>query len=136
MDTCPFCELNEPRILIENDAALLTYSIAPYHKYHLLVIPKRHVENIKDLTWDENVCIMALLVTAIKALDKLDHNDCTIVARDGKAMAKSIPHLHYNIIPGGNIEDISLNTVVRKMLDADSENALRIELNKIVGTEN
>jgi hypothetical protein len=51
-------------------------------------------------------------------------------------MAKSIPHLHYNIIPGGNIEDISLNTVVRKMLDADSENALRIELNKIVGTEN
>ncbi len=77
---------------------------------------------------------MALLVTAIKALDKLGHNDCTIVARDGKALAKSIAHLHYNIIPGGNIEDISLNTEVRKMLDEDSEKALRKELNKIIET--
>jgi diadenosine tetraphosphate (Ap4A) HIT family hydrolase len=128
---CPFCEDIKPRILIENDGAFLTYSLAPYHKYHLLVIPKRHVENIKDLTWDENVCIMALIVAGIKTLGNIGHNDCTIVARDGQALGRSVKHhLHYHIIPGGQIGDISLNKKVRKLLSDEEEKSLKQELEK------
>lgn len=134
LKVCPFCEGIKPRILIENDGAILTYSQAPYHKYHLLIVPKRHIENIKELTWSENVCIMALLVTGIKTLDKLGHNDCTILARDGQAVGKSIKHhLHYHIVPGGMITDISLNNVVRKMLSDDEEDMLRQELERADG---
>lgn len=129
---CPFCEKNDHRILLENEGAFLTYAIAPYHKYHLLVIPKRHVESIKDLTWDENVCTMALIVTGIKALEKVGHNDCTVVMRDGQALSKSVKHMHYNIIPGGEIEDISINAEVRKLLSKNEEKSLIIELEKII----
>ena len=129
---CPFCSSDNLRTLIENDEALLTYSLAPYHKYHLLVIPKRHTESIKDLTWNENVCITTLITTAVKALDKIGHNDCTIVMRDGHALAKSINHIHYNIIPGGEIKDISINSEVREMLDKNEENSLVEELKKIL----
>ncbi len=59
LKTCPFCELSQ-RILLENNSAYLTYSLAPYHPDHLLVVPKRHVEHILDLTDDEIKDIDAL----------------------------------------------------------------------------
>lgn len=128
---CPFCGDIKNRILFENKEAFLTYAIAPYHKYHLLLIPKRHVESIKNLTQDENVCAMSLLSKGLKVLDKIDHNDCTILVRDGKALAKSINHLHFNIIPGGIIKDISLNADIRKLLSHKEEKSLMKELKKI-----
>lgn len=131
LNYCPFCENIKPRILIENDGALLTYSMAPYHKYHLLVIPKRHVECIKDLTWDEDVCMMALIVTGIKALSNIGHNDCVVVAKDSQASGKSVKHhLHYHIIPGGKVRDISVNEKVRKLLTDKEEELLKLELKK------
>jgi diadenosine tetraphosphate (Ap4A) HIT family hydrolase len=132
LNKCPFCDSDMRRVLLENDGAFLTYSLAPYHKYHLLAIPKRHVESIKDLTWDENVCVMALIATAIKALDKIGYNNCTVVMRDGQALAKSVSHIHYNIIPGGEIEDVSINAEVRELLDKNEEESLKEELNKIL----
>lgn len=129
---CPFCYNIKHAILIENEEAFLTYAMAPYHKYHLLVVPKRHVENIKDLTWQEDVGIMALIVTGIKALDKLGHNDCTVLVRDGQTKGKSVKHhLHYHIIPGGEFHDVSLNCDVRKILSDRDEKSLRKELKSI-----
>lgn len=132
LKVCPFCCGIESRVLIENDSAMLTYSQAPYHKYHLLVVPKRHIKSIKDLTWDENVCIMALIVSGVKTLSKIGHDDCTILSRDGDALGKSVSsHLHYHIIPGGVIKDISLKKKVLKMLSDDEEKVLKEELRKI-----
>ena len=128
---CPFCYGVKNRVLIENEKAFLTYAQAPYHKYHLLVVPKRHVENIVALTWDENVCITALITKAIKALDSIGHRDCTILARDNQALAKSVMHLHYHIIPGGDIEYVSINLEMRKLLTDAEENSLRKELKRI-----
>lgn len=131
LDVCPFCEGIDSRILVENSGAILTYSLAPYHKYHLLVIPKRHIEYIKYLTWEENVCIMALLVAGVKALGNIGHDDCAIVAKDGLALGKSIKHhLHYHIIPGGQVSDISVNNRMRKLLDENEEVVLRRELER------
>lgn len=129
---CPFCAGVKRKILLENSGAFLTYALAPYHKYHLLIIPKRHVENIKDLTWDESVCITALITTGIKALDKIGHNDCTVLVRDGNALGKSVKHIHYHIIPGGNIEDVSRNMEVRKLLSEKEEKSLKKELKKVI----
>lgn len=128
---CPFCNNIKPRILLENNDAILTYALAPYHKYHLLIIPKRHLESMKDLTWDESVCIMALISTGIKTLDKIGHQDCTVLARDSQAFGKSIGHLHYHIIPGGKIEDVSLNLNVRKLLSENEEMVLKDDLQKM-----
>jgi len=137
LTSCPFCENIKPRILIENNSAFLTYSLAPYHKYHLLVIPKRHVENIKDLTWDEDVCIMALIVAGIKALSNIGHNDCVVVGKDGQASGKSVQHhLHYHIIPGGKVKDISVNEKVRKLLSDEEEKSLKLELEKTFSFQN
>ena len=128
LEMCPFCDYSKNRILIENKGAYLTYALAPYHKYHLLVIPKKHVESIKELTWDDNVSVTALVISALRALDVIGHNDCNILGRDGKALAKSIKHFHYNIIPGGQLEDISMDASVRELLSKSEQNILMKEL--------
>lgn len=129
---CPFCIGFKRSILLENNSAYIIYSLAPYHKYHLLVISKKHAESIKDLTLKENMDIMFLILTGIKTLNKIGHNDCTIVMRDGQAIGKSVKHIHYNIIPGGQIEDISINSEVRKILSKKDQDLLKKELNKVI----
>jgi len=129
---CLFCDGLRQSILLENNGAFLTYALAPYHKYHLLVIPKRHIESIKNITWDENISIMALLMNGIKVLDKIGHDDCTILVRDDKSLGKSVRHIHYHIIPGGVMEDSSINTEVRKLLSKNEEKSLEKELKKII----
>jgi diadenosine tetraphosphate (Ap4A) HIT family hydrolase len=131
MKDCPFCLKSKPKVLLENDTAYLTYSLAPYHKYHLLVIPKKHVESIKELTVKENTDTMKLITSGIRSLSKIGHNDCTIVMRDGQSLGKSVQHVHYNIIPGGQIEDISINSEVRKLLNKEEETSLIKDLQKI-----
>ena len=46
---CPFCHTRPKRIFKKNKNSYLTYSLAPYHKHHLLVIPKRHVTSLLKL---------------------------------------------------------------------------------------
>lgn len=129
---CPFCQFESKRILLENKHAYLTYAIAPYHKYHLLVIPKQHTDSITNIEWDINVCITSLVTHALKALDSIGHNDCNIVGRNGNVKGKSVRHFHYNIIPGGQISDISLDAEVRSTLSKAEQDALVDELIKIV----
>jgi diadenosine tetraphosphate (Ap4A) HIT family hydrolase len=123
---CPFCKLHQ-EVLLENEHAVLTYALAPYHKYHLLVIPKRHIEHLKDLEWQEQISITALLAAGVRTLSGLGHDDCSVLVKDNH---KSIPHIHYHIIPGGLITDISLDTEVRKMLTESEEELLVKELEK------
>ncbi len=130
---CPFCDSDKKRILLENDGAFLTFSLAPYHKYHLLVIPKKHVQSIKDLTPKENAYMMSLVSAAVKVLGKLKHDNCTVFMRDGKSLGKSIKHhLHWNIVPGGKIEDVTLNLEVRRILSPKEQESLVKRLKNIV----
>jgi ATP adenylyltransferase len=129
---CPFCDYDKSRILIENKEAFLTYSKAPYHKYHLMVVPKKHVETINDLNRKENTNVMALISKGMETLKKVGLNDCTIVMRDGQALGRSVKHIHYNIIPSGKIDDVSIITMERKILNKKEEESLRKELKRII----
>jgi len=129
---CPFCGNIKSRILLENSGAFLTCNKAPYHKYHLLIIPKRHVEVIKDLTWEESVDIFALSLTGIKILNGVGLNDCSILIRDGNILGKSVKHLHCHIIPNGVLEDTSINSKTRKFLNKKEEKLLKKELKEIL----
>lgn len=95
---CPFCRKDQ-RMLAETENAFLTYCLAPYYVHHLLVIPKRHIISIHELSLEEESEATALVRRGIEALYKLGHEDCTAFVRDAKNPGKSIGHLHYHIVP-------------------------------------
>jgi diadenosine tetraphosphate (Ap4A) HIT family hydrolase len=98
--------MSKNRIILEDDSASLTYSIAPYHKHHLMVVTKRHIEVFKDLNEVESKSVDTLLHKGVEMLIKLGYTDYTIVLRNGKAVGKSVPHLHYHIVPAVVIGDL------------------------------
>lgn len=113
---CPFCA-NRQEELIQNKTAYLTYAIAPYSRYHLLVVPKRHVVEFLKLRPSEEKDIAKLLDTGAKILGRLKVRDWTILVRNGNENhQKSVDHLHYNLIPSHRIGDLDHRGRQRRVL--------------------
>ena len=113
--TCPFCK-NEDRWIKETKTAFLTYSLAPYAKHHLLVIPKRHVTSFTNLKPVEEKDIDMLIMAGMKLLHKLKHKNISILTRDGDHSEKSVEHLHYHLIPNHRIGDIDARGNKRRVM--------------------
>jgi diadenosine tetraphosphate (Ap4A) HIT family hydrolase len=128
---CPFCE-SKDRVLLENKYAYLTYAKAPYHKHHLLVTPKRHVESLFDISKNEQKDIDELLKTGTKILKKLKYNNFTILVREGDNSNKSIKHLHYHLIPSDPIGDLNWAGKPRSILSENDTTALLSKLLLII----
>ena len=93
-------------MLLESETTYLTYALAPYHPHHLLVIPKRHMLLFSDLTQNERGDIDVLVHSGFEALKHLGYENLTVLVREGNGSGKSIPHLHYHLIPNIRIGDI------------------------------
>lgn len=113
---CPFCELNKNEILKQNKFAILTLAKAPYTKDHLLVLPKKHVFKLNDLTKQEKDTLEALEYYALKKLHK-KHKNVSVLYREGnkKQVGKSIDHLHIHIIPNMQIGSRDINWKKRRV---------------------
>jgi diadenosine tetraphosphate (Ap4A) HIT family hydrolase len=103
-------------MLVSNEHAYLTYSKAPYHPHHLLVIPKKHVVSFFNLTAKENEDINELVKVGAQILKKLKYDNFSILVREGPKSDKSIKHLHYHLIPNNRIGDLDNEGVPRKIL--------------------
>lgn len=120
---CPFCG-KENRILRATKHAYLTYALAPYSPHHLLVIPKRHVVSFLKLTKPEEREIDGLLELGTSLFRKLKVKDFSILVRDGGNRAKSVPHLHYHLIPNHHIGDLDKDGRNRRILTEREVDAL------------
>lgn len=123
--SCPFCN-DQERMLKENEHAFLTYALAPYHKHHLLVIPKVHMESLFEITSEQRDDIDKLLNTGMSALRNVGYSNLTIIVREGNESTKSIQHLHYHIIPNTQIGDLDHNGNERTIL-SETEKELVIK---------
>ncbi|HRY91104.1 MAG TPA: HIT domain-containing protein [Candidatus Gracilibacteria bacterium] len=95
---CPFCH-SRRHFVHHTTKAYITYSLAPYHKHHMLVIPKRHVVSYEKLHAQEEKEISELIKVGISILNHLGYRDYSILVRNGKKIGKTINHLHYHLIP-------------------------------------
>lgn len=117
METCPFCaEVHKKeRTVFENHSAYLTYALVPYHKHHLLIIPKKHRLLLLQATFFEQWQINRLIKKGVRLLRALGYSDLSVLVRDGN-LGKSIDHLHYHIVPNVYIGDVVNDHKPRKLL--------------------
>lgn len=120
---CPFCILGQ-RVVTENENAFLTYSLAPYRPDHLLVIPKQHIEHVLDISETMMNDLDALQRVGVRMLNKLGHENITLLVREGMGSGKSIPHLHYHLIPDILLGDTEHDGKERMVLSNDEKETL------------
>lgn len=130
---CPFCDKGK-RIITEGKHAFLTYSIAPYTKHHLLVLPKRHIESILDLMKEESEDIENLLRVGARLLQRFGHQGFSVLVRNGDAVGRSKKHLHYNLIPQIHIGSSEFGGLGRKVLTSQEIETLLEECQTLLAT--
>lgn len=126
---CPFDHPKPGDIIFENKSVFVTYALAPYHRDHLLVVPKRHVVKILHMTRKELVDIDAVLDMLWKVYkNKFKYKSVSFLLREGKRSGASVAHLHYHIIPDTRIGDLEHDWANRSIL---SPQKIKNEVNRI-----
>ena len=123
---CPFDSPAPRDIILQNQTAYLTYSIAGYHRDQLLVIPKRHVTRIEEMMEQELRDCEELQKQGWEMLKTLGHGGVSFVLREGESTGKSIPHLHYNLMPDTQLGDMTARGEERRdvMNEAEIESTI------------
>ena len=84
----------------ENDHFLVTVNLYPYNPAHLLLAPKRHVVDVRELGEEEERQLNALQRQVLDLLDSLySPAGYNIGYNMGRPAGASIEHLHLHIIP-------------------------------------
>lgn len=104
MAECVFCDIIAGNIpaakLIETDKVLSFLDISPVNPGHALVVPKRHVASLLDLTQDElHVAIFIAKRVAGAVLEATGSPAFNILQNDGTAAGQIIDHVHLHVIP-------------------------------------
>lgn len=105
---CPFCEPEADRVWFENDLGIVLWDAFPVTQGHVLVVPRRHVARIAELSENEQAALWALVMKARTRLDDDLHPDgFNIGVNDGRAAGQTVMHAHIHVIPrrDGDVED-------------------------------
>jgi len=97
---CPFCQLPKERVIFESEVTLAFLDAYPVTEGHGLVIPKRHVVSIFDLSLDELAVLWSDVAAVRRLLTEQYHPDAfNIGVNDGQPAGQTVPHAHVHVIP-------------------------------------
>jgi rfaE bifunctional protein nucleotidyltransferase chain/domain len=102
LNKCVFCDLKDKYLVAEQHNMVLTVALYPYLDGHLLIIPRRHVEALAELTDEERQTIFALYQEGARRLEKkLGLKNFWLLLREGEGIktGKTVNHLHFHLLP-------------------------------------
>jgi histidine triad (HIT) family protein len=104
MEGCIFCKIIRGEIpcikIYEDDTILAFADINPIRDGHTLIIPKRHAENIFEITEAELNSIIGMAKRISHAIQKaLNAEGIAVLQLNGKAVNQVVMHYHLHLIP-------------------------------------
>jgi diadenosine tetraphosphate (Ap4A) HIT family hydrolase len=97
---CPFCTLKKSRILAESEFAAALIDAFPVTEGHTLVVPKRHVASVFDLSDEEQAAVWKLVAQVRATLTaQLKPDGFNVGVNDGAAAGQTVMHAHVHVIP-------------------------------------
>ena len=129
----PFLHIKKEEIIDETENFLVVAARAPYIENHLLIIPKKKIYVLKELSHHEQSEMFQLLEDWNLKLHK-NHDDVNLLLRDGLVWGnteKSVNHLHFHLIPDCPIwAEWDLNSEKREWFDDEKYISITTEIRK------
>ena len=108
---CIFCEIIKGNIpskkIYENDDVLAILDISQITKGHTLVMPKRHYDNLLDISDEDLSNVFSTVKLVTKMIDsKYNPLGFNIVNNCKEAAGQSVMHFHVHIVPRYTKDDL------------------------------
>lgn len=99
MTHCVLCAefTNENRAVYVDEQTAVIVNHEPLMAGHLMVLPRRHLQNAEDLTPKEALAVMEQVEKTANLLTKIFGEDCFMVWNKGRHSSQA--HLHIHVMP-------------------------------------
>jgi len=110
---CIFCKIAVGKlaasILYEDERLMAIMDAFPATEGHVLIIPKKHAENLHDLPEETAAAILPLAQKIARQLDAaLNPAGLNILQNNGKAAGQVVFHYHLHLIPRYEGDSVSI----------------------------
>jgi len=113
MKDCVFCKIVNKEIpadiLYEDDLIIAFPVMHPIVPVHILLIPKKHIASVNDLTEkEEDEKMMGRLVVVARKIAQengIAEDGYKLLIRTGKNGGQEIPHIHLHLLGGGKMKE-------------------------------
>lgn len=99
---CVFCDLRDKYVVMEENGMVMTVALYAYIDGNVMIVPRRHVKSVKELTDEEWQTARKMMYIAKKMIRKIyGIKGIQYLIRDGGITAQSTvsDHLHIHVIP-------------------------------------
>ena len=144
MSDCIFCQIIRKEalasVVYEDDQIIAFLSNRPVNEGHTLVVPKKHYENIYEISEEEAAYLFRVAKRVAHAVrDAMEVEGIRIVQNNGWAAGQVIFHLHVHVIPMKPHEGFSHGKAYRDLTNPRDSEALEQDAQKIrnqIGLQN
>ncbi len=104
MIDCIFCKIIKKEvsseILRETEDAVIFKDIRPSAPIHYLIVPKKHIASIKEISHEDEVLMGHLVHMAREVGDMLNLTGYKLIFNVGKEGGQVIDHVHLHLLGG------------------------------------
>ena len=88
------------KIAFEDDRYIAIHDINPQAPVHLLVIPKKVIPTLNDLTPADAELVGGMFLVAGRLMNEAGHRDYRTVFNCGRGAQQSVFHIHLHVLAG------------------------------------
>jgi histidine triad (HIT) family protein len=101
---CIFCQIiagDAPASFVREDALTVAFmDTRQFHPGHVLVVPKAHLADVRQLDGDIGAALMAAVAHVTRAVSEaLSCQGISVWHSIGEAAGQEVPHLHFHVHP-------------------------------------
>jgi len=119
---CPFCDVALSCIQLENEVGIAILDAFPVSEGHILVVPRKHVTTLFDLSPVEQASLWQLVSEVRSYLShKFNPDGFNIGINDGQAAGQTVMHAHIHVIPRRIGDDPDPRGGVRRVITGKAQ---------------
>lgn len=104
MPDCLFCKILKKELpskaVFEDDSFYAFHDVNPQAPLHILVIPKKHIGGVADLTSADETAAGRLILRARQIAEDLGLKSYRLVMNNGLEAGQSVFHFHLHLLSG------------------------------------
>jgi histidine triad (HIT) family protein len=88
------------KIAFEDERYIAIHDVKPQAPVHLLVIPKKVIPTLNDLTPGDAELVGGMFLVAKRVMNEMGHQDYRAVFNCGRGAQQSVFHIHLHVLAG------------------------------------